>query len=197
MVAAGGRTVVELTWGGLKPDPAALADISRTTGAHIVMGCGHYVDDYQDKRNHERDGRRLRREMIAQVLDGAWGTDVRAGIIGEIGCQAPWTELERRVMQGALIAQQETGAAINVHPGRHEDQPQEVADFFLARRADGSHGRSATSTARSSTTTRLLASGRHRLRDRIRPVRDGAILLLRTPTSTCRTTRYGCACCAR
>ena len=71
--------------------------------------------------------------MIGQVLEGAWDTNIRAGIIGEIGCQAPWTELERRVMQGALIAQQETGAAINVHPGRHEDQPQEVADFFLSR----------------------------------------------------------------
>jgi phosphotriesterase-related protein len=69
------------------------------------------------------------------VTEGAWGTDVRAGMIGEIGCQAPWTELERRVMHGALLAQQATGAAINVHPGRHEDQPQEVADFFLEQGA--------------------------------------------------------------
>jgi phosphotriesterase-related protein len=68
--------------------------------------------------------------MVGQVLGGAWGTSVRAGIIGEIGCQAPWTALERRVMQGALIAQAETGAALNVHPGRHPDQPQEVAQFI-------------------------------------------------------------------
>jgi phosphotriesterase-related protein len=131
MVAAGGRTIVDLTSGGLKPDPAALADISRKSGAHLVMGCGHYVNDYQDKRNRERGVDDFAAEMVAQVFEGAWGTDVPAGIIGEIGCQAPWTEQERRVMQGAIIAQQETGAAINVHPGRHEDQPQEVADFFL------------------------------------------------------------------
>jgi phosphotriesterase-related protein len=55
---------------------------------------------------------------------------VRAGLIGEIGCQAPWTALERTVMQGAVIAMQQTGAALNVHPGRHEDQPHEVADFL-------------------------------------------------------------------
>lgn len=135
MVAAGGRTVVDLTSGGLKPDPAALADISRASGAHLVMGCGHYVNDYQDKRNNARSVDDFAAEMIAQVFEGAWGTDVRAGIIGEIGCQAPWTALERRVMQGAIIAQQETGATINVHPGRQEVQPQEVADFFLAQGA--------------------------------------------------------------
>ena len=36
-------------------------------------------------------------------------------------------------MEGALIAQKETGAALNVHPGRDPDQPQEVADFVAAR----------------------------------------------------------------
>jgi phosphotriesterase-related protein len=70
------------------------------------------------------------------VQVGAWGTDVRAGMIGEIGCQSPWTDLEKRVMTAALIAQKETGASINVHPGRHEDQPQEVADFVIANGGD-------------------------------------------------------------
>src|SRR5258706_185273 len=72
------------------------------------------------------------KEMIGQILHGAWGTEVRAGMIGEIGCQAPWTATEKKVMQAALIAAAETGAAINVHPGRHPDQPQEVADFIKA-----------------------------------------------------------------
>jgi phosphotriesterase-related protein len=39
-------------------------------------------------------------------------------------------------MEAAIIAQQQTGAAINVHPGRHDDQPQEVADFLSARGVD-------------------------------------------------------------
>ena len=98
----------------------------------LVMGCGHYVDDYQDPRNHGRAVDDFAREMVDQVQVGAWGTDVRAGIIGEIGCQAPWTDLEKRVMSRALLAMSETGAALNVHPGRHEDQPQEVADFIMA-----------------------------------------------------------------
>ena len=139
MVASGGSSVVELTCGGLKPDPTGLAEVSARSGANIVMGCGYYVEEYQDPRNAERSVDDFAAEMVGQVRDGAWGTDIRAGIIGEIGCQAPWTALEQRVMRGALIAQQETGAALNVHPGRHPDQPQQVADFIAAH--DGDCGR--------------------------------------------------------
>ena len=39
-------------------------------------------------------------------------------------------------MAGAILAMQETGAALNVHPGRDPDQPQEVADFVRAHGAD-------------------------------------------------------------
>ncbi|MGQ3031325.1 MAG: phosphotriesterase family protein, partial [Ferrovibrionaceae bacterium] len=132
MIAAGGRTVVELTTGGLKPDPMALVAIAQGSGAHVVMGCGHYVHAYQDPRNADRTVEDFAAEMIAQITVGAWGTEVCAGIIGEIGCQSPWTDQEQRVMRGALIAQTETGAALNVHPGRHEDQPRQVADFVRA-----------------------------------------------------------------
>ncbi len=70
--------------------------------------------------------------MIEHLTTGAWGTEVKAGIIGEIGCQWPWTDQEKKVMAGAVVAQQETGAAINVHPGRAVQQPFEVAEFIRA-----------------------------------------------------------------
>jgi phosphotriesterase-related protein len=136
MVASGGRSIVELTCGGLRPDPNGLAEVASRTGANIVMGCGYYVEEYQDPRNAGRSVDDFASEMVGQVRDGAWGTEVRAGIIGEIGCQAPWTALEKRVMRGALIAQRETGAALNIHPGRDADQPQEVADFIAAHGGD-------------------------------------------------------------
>jgi phosphotriesterase-related protein len=130
MRALGGRTVVELTVGGLEPRPNGLVTLARQSGVQIIMGCGHYVDAYILDVNRDRSADSFASEMIDQIQVGAWNTDVRAGIIGEIGCQAPWTALERRVMQGAAVAMQHTGAALNIHPGRHEDQPQEVADFL-------------------------------------------------------------------
>jgi phosphotriesterase-related protein len=131
MMQAGGRTIVELTCGGLKPDPEGLAEIAQRTNALIVMGCGHYVHEFQDPANEARSVDSLAVEMIGQVLEGAWATKIRAGIIGEIGCQVPWTDLEKRVLRAALIAQEATGAAVNVHPGRISEQPQQIAHFVL------------------------------------------------------------------
>ena len=132
----GGQTVVDLSCGGLKPDPEGLAYVAKQTGTHVVMGCGHYVDEYQAKENADRSIDSFAEEMVSQVFEGAWGTDIRAGMIGEIGCQTPWTDLEKRVMAGAVIAMNETGAALNIHPGRDEDQPQEVADFLLEKNVE-------------------------------------------------------------
>lgn len=136
MVDAGGKTVVELTIGGLEPDPEGLAQVARQTGAHIVMGCGHYVHSYQDPANHDRSIDSFAKEMIDQVQQGAWGTDVRAGIVGEIGCEWPWTDLEKRVLAGAIIAQQETGASLTIHPARHEDHPWMLVEFLREHGAD-------------------------------------------------------------
>lgn len=136
MKAAGGRTVVELTVGGLEPRPNGLVAVAREAGVNVIMGCGHYVEEYQPAMNRSRGVEHFAAEMVEQITLGAWGSDVRAGIIGEIGCQAPWTELEKRVMAGAVLAMAETGAALNVHPGRDPDQPQEVAGFIRAHGAD-------------------------------------------------------------
>lgn len=35
----------------------------------------------------------------------------------------PWTDLEKRVLAAAIIAQQESGAALTIHPARHQDHP--------------------------------------------------------------------------
>jgi len=139
--AAGGKSVVEMTCGGLKPMPDGLAAMSRETGVQIIMGCGYYVHDYQPMDPvsagvYDKTSDQVARDIIGQVFDGAWGTDVRAGIIGEIGCQAPWTDHEKKVMVGAVLAQIETGAAINVHPGRDPDQPLEAAEFIRAHDGD-------------------------------------------------------------
>ncbi len=136
MQKAGGDAIVELTIGGLKPDPEGLAEISRATGVKLLMGCGHYVEEYQGASNFERTVDDFAKEITDQVLVGAWGTDIRAALIGEIGCQSPWTDLEKTVMQGAIIAQQETGVSVNVHPGRDADQPQEVIDFVRKHGGD-------------------------------------------------------------
>lgn len=136
MASAGGRAIVDLSCGGLSPDPKGLVRAARQAGVHVIMGCGWYVEEYLEPSITDRTVDDLASEMISQVKCGAWGTDVKAGILGEIGCQAPWTPTERKVMEAAAIAMKETGASLSVHPGRDADQPQEVAEFLAARGAD-------------------------------------------------------------
>lgn len=88
-----------MTCGGLSPDPKGLQRIAAGTGVHLVMGCGYYVNDYQDPRNHDRTVDDA--PMIGQILDGAWNTDVCAGMIGEIGWPGRRGPTRRSVMQGA------------------------------------------------------------------------------------------------
>ena len=135
MSRAGGRSLVELTTGGIKPNPDGLVTIAKRSGINVVMGSGYYVEEYQEPATHQKTVEDLSAEIISQISDGAWGTSVRAGIIGEIGCQWPWTALEKRVMRAAITAQQETGASISVHPGRNPDHPMQVVDFV--RRSGG------------------------------------------------------------
>ena len=133
MYAAGGRALCELTVGGLHPDPAGLAEVSRASGIHIVLGTGHYVHEYQDPANAARTPDSFAREMITHLTRGAWGTSIRSGIIGEIGLTHPWTPQEQNVLAGAVLAQQETNAALSLHPGRDPGAPLAAANFVKSR----------------------------------------------------------------
>ena len=133
---SGGSGVVDLSNFGLEPDPAALRRLSQESGVHVVQGAGYYVDEYQPEDVRARSVDELAREMIEQVEEGCWGTSVRAGIIGEIGCMWPLRDFERKSLQGAALAQQHTGASINVHPGRHADAPAEIVEILAGAGAD-------------------------------------------------------------
>jgi phosphotriesterase-related protein len=132
----GGAAIVELSIGGLSPDPDGLAEVSRRTGVHVVMGCGQYLEPFQAPENADRSVEDFASEMMHAVRRGAFGTGIRAGLIGEIGCSEAWTDTEKRVMAGAVLAQRETGAALTIHPGAVPDAPFEIIAFLRAHDAD-------------------------------------------------------------
>jgi phosphotriesterase-related protein len=134
--AAGGSAVVDLTTGGIAPDPAGLAEAARESGVHVVLGAGFYCDAFVDDATRARDAGWLAETVERQLVDGAWGTTARCGIIGEVGCSWPLTPFERRSLAAAGRAARRTGAAINVHPGRHPDAPHEILDLLEREGAD-------------------------------------------------------------
>jgi phosphotriesterase-related protein len=133
---AGGRTVVDPTSTTIGRDPRALARIARATGLNVVMGAGYYVAASHPTDMDRRTVDDLAKEMIADVTSGAGDSEIRAGLLGEIGTTYPWSANEQKVLRAAVIAQRETGAPLMVHPGRHPAMPMELAQFVQREGGD-------------------------------------------------------------
>jgi phosphotriesterase-related protein len=123
-------TVVELTPVGLKRNPEGLVRIARAADINIIMGCGYYFEQFLDPGMADKHVDEIAGEIISDLRQGVGPSGIRAGIIGEIGCSGNWSELERRIMKAAVLAQQETGASINVHPHRLPQAPREIVSFI-------------------------------------------------------------------
>lgn len=133
MKTDGGAAVVDQTSLGMKRDPSGLRKVSEQAGVHIVMGCGCYVEESWPREGGIGSSDAMAEAMISEFCDGAEGTGVCAGLIGEIGCSHPWTDSEKRVMEAAVKAQRATGASISVHPGRDSEAPFEIIRYIESR----------------------------------------------------------------
>lgn len=133
---SGGSAIVELTNEGINPNPLGLRDISQANGVHIVAGCGFYIESFAGAALTSRSTDNLAALMIESVQTGIVGTDVRAGIIGEIGISYPPTHGELRALTAAALAQRQTGASVNVHPGRDLASLLQVVEHFRAAGGD-------------------------------------------------------------
>lgn len=64
--------------------------------------------------------------MVSEVSDGADGTDIRCGVIGEIGTGWPITDSEKKVLRATAHAQTQLGCPVIIHPGRNNAAPGEI-----------------------------------------------------------------------
>ena len=111
----GGRTILDVSNDDIGRDAAALAYVSHATGVHVVAGCGHYIHRAHPPELEREPVESLAERLIGEITDGIGGTEVRAGIIGEIGTSEPLHPREAKVLRAAAQAQRETGVAITLH----------------------------------------------------------------------------------
>jgi phosphotriesterase-related protein len=114
----GGGTVMDLSSRNIGMDPAALKMISRKTGLNIIAGSGFYV---RSREAAKRSITELAAMMVDDIRGGLFGTKIKAGLIGEIGCVGVGEEgrlapIDIKKIKAAARAHKETGASINIHP---------------------------------------------------------------------------------
>jgi len=114
----GGNTIVDPTNIGIGRDPAVIKKIAKATGLNIVLGSGFYLEpthpDYVKKMNEEDISQLIQKEYFEGVDD----SDVKIGIVGEIGVSKDFTNEERKVLVGASRAAAKAGIPLSVHlPG--------------------------------------------------------------------------------
>lgn len=128
--AAGGRAVIDATTIGIGRDPAALRRISEASDVHVSMGTGWYVHLSHPPEVEASSEDDLADQMVREIDDGVEEIGIRAGHIGEIGCEVP-TDLELKVLRAAAQAQARTGAMLLIHqvwtPG-DRDTPHRLLD---------------------------------------------------------------------
>lgn len=133
---AGGGTIVDVTNPDLTRQPEVLKRISEATGLHVVMGCGRYVNGHHPLDMDQKSVDDLADEITNDVLRGADGTDIKSGIIGEIGTEYPIHPNEEKALRAAAAAQGRTGAPVSIHPGRGIEAPLACMDILLSAGCD-------------------------------------------------------------
>jgi phosphotriesterase-related protein len=132
----GGSTLVEVTPIGIARTPQGLRRIAKATGLNVVMGCSYYVDESLPPEIAGKSQGEITDELITEIFVGADGGEVRPGLIGEVGCSWPMTELEERVVRASARAQKLTGAPLMIHPGRDANAPIEIVKILEEEGAD-------------------------------------------------------------
>ncbi|KAM4792897.1 N-acetyltaurine hydrolase isoform 4-T7 [Cyanocitta cristata] len=136
--AAGGGTIVENTTTGIGRDVNTLKKLAEETGVHIIAGAGFYVDSTHSSQTQAMTVEQLAGIIVDEVLKGADGTNIKCGVVGEIGCSWPLTPSEHRVLQATAQAQSQLGCPVIIHPGRNSDSPFQIIRILQEAGADAS-----------------------------------------------------------
>lgn len=133
---AGGGTIVENTTTGICRDVKTLRRLSQETGVHVIAGAGFYVGATHSPETQNMTVENLTGILVNEILHGADGTDIKCGVIGEIGCSWPITESEKKVLRATAEAQTQLGCPVIIHPGRDVDSPFQIIKILQEAGAD-------------------------------------------------------------
>jgi phosphotriesterase-related protein len=113
--ASGGSCIVDVTNVGLGPQPELLRQMAVELDLHIVAGGGFYVADAHPPWLADKSTDEIEELIHIEVFEGIAGTDVRPGVIGELGTSQTLDATEIRVLEAAARVATASGLAVNIH----------------------------------------------------------------------------------
>lgn len=116
LMKLGVRNIIEMTNRYMGRNPQFMLDLMRETGINVVACTGYYQDAFFPEHVTTQSVQALAQEMIDEIVIGIDGTELKAGIIAEIGSsEGVITEREAKVFAAAALAHLETGRPISTH----------------------------------------------------------------------------------
>ena len=129
---AGVHTVVEVSCNDMGRDVQALRKISQESGLQIVFSTGFYLEKYHPAWIKDASIEDIEEIFVKDLTVGIDGTNIKAGIIGEIaGEEKRITSSEEKVMRAAARAASKTGCAVTTHCQLGQMAPAQ-ADLLLS-----------------------------------------------------------------
>lgn len=113
--SAGFNLVADVTTADFGRNIEFMRSLSEKSGVHIVAGCGRYIDAAVSDAVKAQSVMELKREIVRDLTVGIDGTDICAGVIGEIGSGMTISDCEYKFLQAAAEAQAETGSGMHIH----------------------------------------------------------------------------------
>ncbi len=131
----GGQSLVEQTCEATGRDPLAVKRIAEITGLNIILGTGYFSPRLPEYVKTETIDQ-LADRLVREINEGIDGTDIRAGIVGEIGTSWPLAQYEEKVLRASSRAQLKTGAALSIHPQVWAQSALELLDIVESEGVD-------------------------------------------------------------
>ena len=128
---AGGKTLVDMTLPGIGRDVVFYRDLANLLDLNIVAGTGFYTADTHPEWVLKAPVDALARHMLKELKEGIDGTDIKAGVIGEIGTSEVIYPSERNCLLASAIAQKETGVAVEIHTFPWAEAAYEAAKIMV------------------------------------------------------------------
>lgn len=112
---AGVKTIIELSNIGMGRDIDRLKYLAEKFDFNIIASTGFYKEPYLPDFFYQKTKKELAELMIKEIEFGIDGTDIKAGVIGEIGTSKEITPTEKELLEAAAQAQLKTDVPIITH----------------------------------------------------------------------------------